>query len=95
MTDKKLEKLINKAYEGNRMMYEAVSTLALEAKKYTDVEIYGTSVNSDGPVLGFDDLDYQGFLVPYVIPPKEFFYRAKKLKKGEKFSVDDLMNMGI
>ena len=77
MTDKQLEKLINKAYEGNGMMHNAVSTLALEAKKYTDVEIYGTWVDSDGPVLGFNDLDYQGFLVPCVIPPKEFFTELK------------------
>lgn len=95
MTDKQLEKLISKAYKGSGILNEAVSVLAKEAQKYTDVDIYGTWVDGDGPVLGFDELDGKGLRAPCVIPPEVFFDKAKKLKKGEKFSADDLNEMGI
>lgn len=95
MTDKEIEKLIAKAYKGTEILDDAISALAKEAQNYTNVDIYGTWVDGDGPVLGFDGLDWQGLSMPYVIPPKVFFDKAKKLKKGEKFSVDDLEGMGI
>ena len=76
-------------------MNNSVSEIAKIAQQYTDIELYGTWVDSDGPVIGWIDKDWQNLDVPSVIPPERFFREVSKLKKGQKLSEDDLHRIEI
>ena len=95
MIPKKIEELVDKAHKASNDLKNSVSEIAKIAQQYTDIELYGTWVDSDGPVIGWTDKDWQKFDVPSVIPPEAFFREISKLEKGQKLSEDDLYRISI
>lgn len=86
----KIKALLKEAYRGEGIMSAALSKIAIEAQKYTDIELHGDYVAGDGAVLSWDDEEYNHNLIPV-----ETFFDEVKKNPNKRFTEDDFKFMSI
>ena len=88
--DNKIRALLEKVYHAEGIMNVALSQIAIEAQRYTDIELHGDIIAGDGAILSWDDKSYNH----NVIPVNDFFEEVAK-NPNKHFTEDDLRGMSI
>jgi len=88
--DNKIRALLERVYHAEGIMNIALPQIAVEAQRYTDIELHGDFVAGDGAILSWDDESYNH----NVIPVNDFFEKVAK-NPNKHFTEDDLRGMGI
>ena len=88
--DNKIRALLERVYHAESIMNTALSQIAVEAQRYTDIELHGDFVAGDGAILSWDDESYNH----NVIPVDDFFEEVAK-NPNKHFTEDDLRGMSI
>ena len=88
--DDKIRALLERVYYAESIMNIALSEIAVEAQRYTGIELHGDYVAGDGAILSWDDESYNH----NVIPVEDFFEEVAK-NPNKHFTEDDLRGMSI
>ena len=88
--DNKIRALLERVYNAENVMNVALSQIAVEAQRYTDIELHGDYITGDGAIISWDDERYNH----NVIPVNDFFEEVAK-NPNKHFTEDDLRDMSI